>query len=399
MQLVERHIINRNHSLYNECDSLCFSSKNIYNRTLYLIRKEYEESKTYNVLNDSYSFMKNEECFMQLPQKVAQATLRAVHATCNSFFGMIRSKNVDNKNIRFPKFLHKEDGRYVATFNSQTISKKVFDKSHKIKLSKVNIEFYTKINDFKSINCVRIVPKIEQYVIEVIYTIDDVEKIKFNKRIASIDLGINNLATLTYSSGEQPTIINGKPLKSINQFYNKELAKHKSKLEKVNKKKHSHRTRRLTNKRNNKVNNYLHRASKRIINDLKDKNISVLVIGKNDGWKRNCNIGSRSNQNFIQIPHSRFVGMISYKCEKVGIKVILTEESYTSKCSFLDLEDIRKHDDYKGKRIHRGLFVSQKGNKINADVNGSYNIMRKAFPKVFNNGIEGVVVHPVIVKL
>lgn len=312
---------------------------------------------------------------------------------------MIRSKNVDNKNIRFPKFLHKEDGRYVATFNSQTISKKVFDKSHKIKLSKVNIEFYTKINDFKSINCVRIVPKIEQYVIEVIYTIDDVEKIKFNKRIASIDLGINNLATLTYSSGEQPTIINGKPLKSINQFYNKELAKYKSKLEKVNKKKYSHRTRRLTNKRNNKVDNYLHRASKRIINDLKDKNISVLVIGKNDGWKRNCNIGSRSNQNFIQIPHSRFVGMISYKCEKVGIKVILTEESYTSKCSFLDLEDIRKHDDYKGKRIHRGLFVSQKGNKINADVNGSYNIMRKAFPKVFNNGIEGVVVHPVIVKL
>lgn len=399
MQLVERHIIDRNHSLYKDCDSLCFYSKNIYNRTLYLIRKEYDEKKTYDVLNDSYSFMKNEECFKQLPQKVAQSTLRAVHATCNSFFGMLRSNKIENKNIRFPKFLHKEDGRYVATFNNQTISKKIFDKSHKIKLSKVNIEFYTKINDFKSINCVRIVPKIEQYVIEVIYTIEDVEKVKFNKNIAAIDLGVSNLATVTYSSGEQPVIINGKPLKSMNQFYNKELAKYKSKLEKVNKKKYSHRTRKLTNKRNNKVDNYLHKASKKIVDDLKNKDISVLVIGKNDGWKNECSIGSKNNQNFIQIPHSRFVDMISYKCEKVGIKVITNEESYTSKCSFLDLEEIKKHDVYKGKRVCRGLFVSENGNKINADVNGSYNIMRKAFPKVFNDGIEGVVVHPLIVKL
>lgn len=364
-----------------------------------MIRKEYEESKTYNVLNDSYSFLKNEECFKQLPQKVAQATLRAVHATCNSFFRTLCSNKVNRENIKFPKFLHKEDGRYVTTFNNQTISKKVFDKVHKIKLSKVNIEFYTKINNFKTINCVRIVPKIEQYVIEVIYSIPDVEKVKFNKNIASIDLGVNNLATITYSSGEQPIVINGKPLKSMNQFYNKELAKQKSKLEKVNKKKYSHRTRRLTNKRNNKIDNYLHRASKRIINDLKDKNVSVLVIGKNESWKKECNIGSKNNQNFIQIPHSRFVETISYKCEKVGIKVILNEESYTSKCSFLDLEEIKKHDVYKGKRIYRGLFVSQNGNKINADVNGSYNIMKKAFPKVFDNGIEGVVVHPIIIKL
>lgn len=400
MQLVEKHIVNRYHTLYNECDRLCFASKNIYNYNLYLIRQEFETSKTYNVLNDSYSYLKDTDCFKQLPQKVAQTTLRSVRSVCQSFFGMLHSNKIQNKNVKFPHFLHKTNGRYVTTFNNQTISKKVYKKTHKIKLSQCDIEFYTKIDDFNSINCVRIVPQNEQYTIEVVYTIQDVEPLKSNRTYASIDLGVSNLATITYSNGQQPKIINGKPLKSINQYYNKHLAYYKSKLETVNKKRSSHRTKKLTNKRNNKINNYLHKASKFIVNDLQSKNIRTLIIGKNDEWKNRCNIGKTNNQNFIQIPHSRFIDMITYKCEKVGITVKLQEESYTSKCSFLDLEEITKHETYCGKRVKRGLFVSKNKRKINADVNASYNIMRKAIPSIFtNHGIEDFVVSPSVIQL
>lgn len=399
MQLVEKHIIRLNHTLYKECDRLCFASKNIYNQTLYLIRQEYETTKTYNVLNDSYSFMKDKDCFKQLPQKVAQATLRSVHSVCQSFFGMLHSKKVQNKNVKFPHYLHKTNGRYTATFNNQTISKKVFKKAHKVKLSQCDIEFYTKIDDFSSINCVRIIPQLEQYTIEVVYTIADVEPLKSNRAYASIDLGVSNLATITYSDGKRPKIINGKPLKSINQYYNKKLAYYKSKLEKVNKKKSSHRVKRLTNKRNNKINAYLHKASKYIVYDIQSKGIRTLVIGKNTEWKKDCSIGKSNNQNFIQIPHSRLIDMLSYKCEKVGITVKLQEESYTSKCSFLDMEEICKHETYCGKRIKRGLYISKNAVKINADVNGSYNILRKAIPSVFNHGIEGFVVNPTVIKL
>ena len=399
MQLVEKHIINKNHSLYKECDRLCFASKNIYNQNLYLIKQEYENTKTYNVLNDSYSYMKDKDCFKHLPQKVAQATLRSVHATCQSFFGMIHTNKVQNKNAEFPHYLHKEHGRYVTVFNNQTISKKIFTKVHKIKLSKCDIEFYTKINDYKSINCVRIVPQLEQYTIEVIYTIEDIQPLKSNRTYVSIDLGVNNLATITYSDGSQPKIINGKPLKSINQYYNKQLAYYKSKLETVNKSKSSHRLKRLANKRTNKVNNYLHKASKYIVSDIQLKGITTLVIGKNTEWKQECNIGKMNNQNFTQIPHSRFIDMLKYKCEKVGITVKLQEESYTSKCSFLDMEEICKHEIYCGKRIKRGLYISKNAVKINADVNGSYNILRKAIPSVFNHGIEGFVVNPIVIKL
>ena len=398
MQLVEKHIITSSHALYEECDRLCFASKNIYNLNLYLIRQEYESARTYNVLNDSYRYMKDKDCFKDLPQKAAQETLRSVHAVCRSFFGMLHSPKAQDKNVDFPHYLHKTKGRYVATFNNQTLSKKVFGKAHKIKLSKCGIEFYTKIEDFKSINCVRIVPQNEQYTIEVVYTVQDVEPLKSNRTYASIDLGVSNLATMTYSDGSQPKIITGKPLKSINQYYNKKLAHYKSILEKTNRKKTSHRTKKLANKRNNKVNDYLHKASKYIVKDIQSKGITALIIGKNAEWKQDASIGRKNNQNFVQIPHSRFIDMLTYKCEKVGIKVKLQEESYTSKCSFLDLEEVCKHDTYLGSRVKRGLFKSCDNRKINADVNGSYNILRKALPNTFSNGIEGVVVHPLVVN-
>ena len=187
-------------------------------------------------------------------------------------------------------------------------------------------------------------------------------------------IGVNNLCAIG-SNVLKPIIINGKPLKSINQYYNKKLAKLKSELK--NEKKTSKRIKSLTNKRNNKVNDYLHKSSRLIVNYLVSNNINTLVIGKNKEWKQNAKIGKRNNQNFIQIPHTRFIEMLEYKCKLEGITVIVTEESYTSKCSFMDNEPIKKHTNYVGKRVKRGLFKSSKGILINADLNGSLNILKK----------------------
>jgi len=138
----------------------------------------------------------------------------------------------------------------------------------------------------------------------------------------------------------------------------------------------------------------LHKASRIIINELVKQKIGTLVIGKNDGWKDSINLGRQNNQNFVAVPHARFIEMLTYKAELEGVKVKVNEESYTSKCSFLDKEPIKKQRKYKGKRAKRGLFVSAKGIKINADINASLNIIRKVAPKAFVDGVEGVVVHP-----
>jgi putative transposase len=185
-------------------------------------------------------------------------------------------------------------------------------------------------------------------------------------------------------------------MKSVNQYYNKTKAKLQSKLE--NDKRTSKRIEKLTLKRNNKINDYLHKASRYIVNQLVSKDISKLIIGYNKQWKQDINIGKRNNQNFVNIPFYKFISMLEYKCELEGVEMITHEESYTSKCSFLDNEPIKKHDSYLGKRIKRGLFRSSKGELINADLNGSYNIMRKVVPN-FTNGIEGVVVHPRLITV
>ena len=175
-----------------------------------------------------------------------------------------------------------------------------------------------------------------------------------------LQIGVNNLATIG-SNVIKPIIINGRPIKSINQFYNKMLSK----------------GRKMNNKRNFKVDDYLHKASKYLVNHLVSNDIPILIIGHNKGWKQDINIGKVNNQKFVQIPHSRFIDMIKYKCDKVGINVIETEESYTSKCSFKDSEDLKFHEKYLGKRVKRGLFRNSDGSLINADLNGALNILRK----------------------
>jgi putative transposase len=403
MQLVEQHIINHNSKFYSECDSLCFKSKNLYNSSLYLIKQEYIKNKI-NIVNNLHYLVKNSEQYKELPAKVSSSVLLSVQQNFKSFFKSLESYNKNNNKFKgrphLPKYLDKTDGRFIVSYTNQAISKKIFKKYNKIRLSKTNIEFKTKLTDFSDINCVRIIPNLGYFTIEVVYTIPDTKLKDDNNKYMSIDLGVNNLATLTTNvKGIDPDIINGKPLKSMNQYYNKKKSHIKSILETRNKAKKSKKIKKLEQKRKQKVNNYLHKSSKIIINKLLENNINTLIVGNNKEWKQDVNIGAKNNQNFVSIPHSRFIFMLKYKCERSGINFITTEESYTSKCSFLDQEPIKKHCNYLGKRVSRGMFRSLKGYNIHADVNGSYNILRKAIPNAFSEGIEGLGVIPKIIKI
>ena len=410
MQLTERHRVKRNSNMFNECETICFASKNIYNRSLYLIKQDWTNNHSYNALNNLNEVMKTEECFQAIPCNVAQQTVRMVQKAYKSFFRLVKAKQngklPEGTNVNEPHYLNKTKGRYIAQYTPRVISKKHFQKRGVVQLSQINIEVKTKILHYEDIAVVRVVPQNDEYYIEIVYNVPDVPQLKSNRTYAAIDLGVNNLATMTFSQkGKQPLIINGKPLKSINQYYNKKLAKLKFTLETRNKRKSSHATRKLSVKRNNKVNDYMHKASRLIVNVLTKADIRTLIIGKNDGWKQGSDIGGQNNQNFVSIPHSRFVDMLSYKCEQKGIKVMLVEESYTSKASFLDLDPLPVYGKdetptFSGYRESRGLY-KRKGVKerINADVNGSYNILRKAIPTLFNKGTEGVVVRPCILNV
>ena len=393
MYLTEKHIIKRSHPFYNECDRLCFQSKNIYNQGLYNVRQHYFNTKTYLNYYGNYDLAKTQECYDYLPKKVFCQTLKHVDMVFKSFFALLKNKSVKNK---IPKYLDKVNGRYVATFTKQAIGLREFKKTGKLRLSQTDIYISTKLTDFNKLKEVRVVPRMHHYVIEVIYQVK--EKTHYdNGKYASIDLGLNNLATIAFNDGSKPFIVNGRPLKSINQYYNKKKAQYQSRLK--GNKRTSKRICTLTVKRNNKVTDYLHKASRLLVNQLGSKNIGTLVIGKNPNMKQDINIGKVNNQNFVMLPIMRFSEMVKYKCELEGINVVYHEESYTSKCSFLDGELICKHDKYMGKRVTRGLFVSRNGIKINADVNGAYNIMIKAIPNAFSDGIEGVGVHPMVLTI
>lgn len=314
---------------------------------------------------------KKQDDYYSLPCKVSQQTLKLLNQNFKSFFSLLKKKNYAKKKS-IPKYLDKSKGRFVTVYTNQAISKKELRKGI-IQLSGTDFKIKTKV-DGNSINQVRIVPKNSYYKVEVIYEVEEIEELEDNEKYAAIDLGVNNLATVSFNDSK-PFIINGKPLKSINQFYNKRKAELQSKSS--GNRKTSNKINSITRKRNNKIKNYLHKASRCIVNHLVSNNVNTLIIGKNDNWKQETNIGKKNNQNFVSIPHSQFVEMISYKCKLVGVAVMITEESYTSKCSFIDNEEMKHHEDYKGKRIKRGLFRTNEGKLINADLNGSLNIMRK----------------------
>lgn len=411
MTLAERHVINKNNPLFQKLDELCFRSKNLYNATLYRIRQEYFQSKLYlGYFAIQKEFQKSKQFdYTQLPAKTSQQIMRMVDQNFKSFFRALKEyqKNPGKFKGRpkIPGYLDPVDGRFVVIYTYQGISKKVLDDKGLIKLEKEEIYFKSKVKH-KDLCQVRVVPKGNCIVVEVVYKIQDTTLLPDNNRYAAIDLGVGNLVTVcTNLKGEQPIVYSGRSIKSWNRYYNKSVAYYKGILDITNRGKRrgwSRRLERITFKRDMKIQDYFHRISRGIVNYLVSRGINTLIIGNNRGWKQNTNLGKIGNQNFVQIPFLKLIRMLEYKCKLVGINFYVVTEEYTSKCSFLDQESIQKHDQYLGKRIHRGLFISSGGTLINADVNGGYNILRKCKPNAFSgfrirsNGVVDVVVHPII---
>ena len=387
MNLVERHVIKKSNPYYKELDDASFSAKNLYNSILYIWRQSFvKQEKITNA--EIYSKIKKTKEFKSLPQNVSAQIFLQFTKEINAFFKAIKSfyKNPSkfNGKPKLPKYKDSIKGRYLLIYNSRVLPVKYFRRDGMVRFTGLNLQISTKIKPKQA----RIIPRNNEFIVEFVYERPEKNKIVSNN-YAGLDLGVNNLGVLSFNT-ERGIIINGKPLKSINQFFNKR----KASLQKKSNKKTSNKIIKLTNKRNKKVKDYLHKASRFIVNQLVSKNVSTLVVGKNKMWKQDIKIGKRNNQNFVNIPHAEFIGMIKYKCELEGISVIITEESYTSKCSFIDFEKIKRHKIFSGKREKRGLFISKGGKKINADLNGSLNILRKVFPNCFTNGIEGLLVSP-----
>ena len=380
MILTERHIIKQSNSLYNELDNLCFLSKNLYNSALYTVRQFYFTNKKYfNWIKINNQFVsEKQQDYYALPCKVSQQTLKMVDQNMKSFFNAIKAKNSKPK---LPKYLDKLKGRFVVIYTNQAISKKALQNGY-IELSKTNIKLKTNVKNVKQ---VRIVPRNNFIVVEILYEVRSKLHNNLKETYCGIDFGLNNLITCSFQN-DSPLIMNGKPLKSINWHYNKEKSRLQSLLD--NGKKTSKKIQNITLKRNNRINDYLHKTTKIFVNYLVSKKINNVVIGYNKEWKQGINIGRVNNQNFVQIPYYKLLNMLTYKCEIEGISVIVTEESYTSKCSFLDDEDICKHEKYVGKRIKRGLYKASDGRLINADVNGALNILKKVIGKFEYDSIK-----------
>lgn len=400
MNLTEIHQIKPNHELYSICDELCFKSKNLYNAALFEFRQSYfdKELDALNWQNINRIFNQtNQYDYRELPAKVSNTVIKKLGNNLSSFWSLIKKSDYKKK-VRVPKYLHKTEGRFIVEFNKQTFSnKRDEDNNLIICKSSLNLKIPTKVENPQQ---VRIVPKKWYYVIEVIYEVKE-NSIKQNQRVASIDLGLNNLATVVTNDGDNPILISGRKIKSINQYYNKRTSREKSLLPKNIYTSKS--LGRLWLKRNNKITYEIHKITKFLANYFDERDISKVIIGNNTGWKNGINIGKRNNQNFVNIPYTTFINQLTYKCKLLGITVIVREESYTSKASFLDYDEIPNYKDettykFSGKRIKRGLYRSST-RKINADVNGAYNIMAKENPNYIVSKREQLGFNPTLIKL
>lgn len=389
MKLVEKHDFKKSSAQYKELDQLCFLSKNLYNAGLYMVRQYFFAERKflgYNQLTNQFSET-NQPDFRALPAKVAQHVLKLVCQNFKSFFALLSKKKSGEYNsaVKIPKYLPKVTGRQVLHYTSQAVSLK--KKAGYINLSQTNIFIKSEV---KKVQFVRVVPKKHKITVEIGYEKELPELKSFSqpRRFSAIDIGINNLATVSFVDSE-PFIVNGKPLKSINQFFNKVNARLVSRQREINSNTTTRTIKMLTlsRKRDNKISDYLHKASRYIVNQLVSREVTDLIIGHNNKWKQGTTLGKKTNQNFVSIPFNRFIDMLCYKCALEGISVHIIDESYTSKASFLDRDfiptytkvNLLKHK-FSGRRKCRGLYKSRNFSYLfNADVNGSLNIMRKFF--------------------
>lgn len=411
MQLTEQHIIERDDPRFAVIDAAAFASKNLYNAALYEMRQAFIHHGIYLSYSEMDHRMQPHEAYKALPAKVAQHVLKQVADAWKSFREAKASYEADPSRFtgrpKLPKYKHKTEGRNILIYTLQALqggqSKKGIQGT--IKPSGLPITIKTQQT---AINQVRIIPRNGYYVVEVIYTKAPVQAHVDPSFCVAIDVGVTNLAAITSNrAGFVPRLVNGRKLKSINQWYNKRMKELKLCLPKEERERVTKQMERITNHRNRQVNHYLHAASRAIIDLMIKEGAGTLIIGKNPLWKQEVENGRRNNQNFVCIPHARFIDMLTYKAEFVGIQVEIQEESYTSKASFLDLDPIptyKPNDEteytFSGKRFGRRnrLYRTKDGKIICADVNSSYNILRKRRPDAFTHvdakGIAAYVVQP-----
>lgn len=404
----------------NNNSKLCHCAKNLWNEANYYVRQEFIFNKKWIRYNTLAGIFKTSENYIAIGAQTGQQVLKVLDRSWKSFFKAIKDwTNHPEKYLGRPRLVNykPKDGEFMLIFTNQQVKIKdgylIFPKKLDIQPIKVNIN---RISDKTDLREVRLIPKGEGYVCEIVYQKIDEEGV-INKRwyskrnnenrIVGIDYGAVNVITMGNNIGLKPIVFkdDGKGIKSINQFYNKEKAKLQSVYYKQNIK-YGHKMSALNKKRNLKMKDTLHKHSKSIIDYCKFHNIGRIIIGHNDNWKQNVNMGKKTNQTFVSIPYYILTNMIQYKANEAGIFVKLQEESHTSKCSFLDKESIehKAKGQYVGKRVKRGLFRSAKGIYINADVNGVYNIISKGDPKAFNqqinaDGVGGCGLHPIRVDI
>jgi putative transposase len=394
MQLVEQHVIKESDPRFEPVDQAAFAAKNLYNKANYVLRQSFIHQGQYISYPDLDKQLQATDEYRALPAKVSQQVLRSLDQAWQSFFAAMQEWAAQPDKFlgrpRLPGYKDKQKGRYLLIYTKQAISQKAL-KQGLIQFSELPVTIQTKQRD---VNQVRIVPRNGFYGVEVVYSVEPHPHPDLDPDLAAgVDVGVNVLAAVTSNEpGFGPVLVNGRPLKSINQFYNKEKAQAQQRLAKGQRT--SRRIQGLSRKRNRRIKHYLHVASRRIIDLLVSEGIGTLVIGKNPNWKQGCQLGKRNNQQFVSTPHAQFIHMLTYKAQLVGIQVVLIEEDYTSKTSFLDLEPVERQSEYAGRRLSRGLFRAGDGRLLQADVNASFNIIRKAVPNAFADGIEDVVVRP-----
>lgn len=380
MRLVYKFKIPDNQEIRN----LCRVSKNLYNQALYVVKQHYRETGEILWYKDLDKIMKKtpnlegQINYRLLKAQVSQQILKLLDRNLKSFFKSIKDwKENKSKYMgkpRFPKYLKQKEYLLIYANQSARI------KNGKIYLAKnltIDIPEYEG-KDFTKFNQIRILPRKDYFEVEIIYEQEIENKDLDYNSYASIDLGVNNTVTMITTRNKNPLIISGGIPKSINQWYNKEVAKLCSIKDKMKIKRYTKRLRQITNRRNDRIKDYFHKISRLIVNYLIKNRIGILVVGQASDWKTQSRIGRINNQNFQLLPLQELLKQLEYKCELVGIKLIKVNEAYTSKCDALALEEIGKHDKYLGKRKKRGLFQSSVGKLINADVNACINILRRA---------------------
>lgn len=369
---------------------LCHLSKNLYNVALYSIRQYFFQERSYLRYESNYHFCKDNENYKLLNTDIAQQTLKVADRSFRSFFNLLKAQKEGQyqAKVNLPRYLPKDghfplimprfrvrDGFFIVPMSL------AFKKEH----GEIKIPFPERLVG-KTIKEVRIHAQYDARFFEIEYIYEqgtEPQDVDSEKALA-IDLGLDNLATCVDTSGAS-FIMDGKKLKSINQWYNKQKARLQSIKDKQRIERTTNRQARLNNKRRNQVRDALNKAARHVIDHCIEHRIGKIIVGVNPGWKQKISIGKVNNQNFTQIPHWTFRRKLGAMCERYGLQYIEQEESYTSKASFFDDDAIpvyKSGDDTKhqfsGKRIHRGLYRSASGLVINADVNGAANILRKS---------------------